>query len=100
MTGQIKGVRIANLPAITIRNMFRGMGRLLSLEYVTSRCKVSPLGARHIVKTLLVEGYLEFAELSKEPVNPYTPGKGKQRYRQIRLYKLTPKGEKLANASA
>lgn len=100
MTLQIKGVQIAGFPAITIRNMLRGVVNLLDKPFVAARCKVSTQKAKEIIETLVAEGYLEFAERSKRLTAPYTPGKEKPRYRHVDCYKLTDKGEKLARGSA
>lgn len=99
MTVQIKDVQIARISALTIRNMFRG-NELVCAEYVAQRCKVPLRRAKQIVETLVSEGYLEFDKRYKELANPYVPGKKKPRYRQVPCYKLTAKGEKLAQASA
>jgi hypothetical protein len=100
MTVQIKGVQIAGISALTIRDMFRGINELVCAEYVAQRCKVPLRRAKQIVKTLVSEGYLEFDKRYKELANPYAPGKEKPRYRDVPYYKLTAQGEKLAQASA
>lgn len=100
MTVQIKGEQIAGISAVTIRNMLRGVNELLCAEYVAARCKVPLRRAKQIVETLVSEGYLEFDNQYKELVNPYVPGKEEPRYRHVPYYKLTVKGEKLAQASA
>jgi predicted nucleotidyltransferase len=100
MTVQIKGVRIAGISALTIRNMLRGVNELVCAEYVAQRCKVPLRRAKQIVKTLVSEGYLEFDKRYKQLANPYVPGKEKPRYRHVPYYKLTVQGGKLAQASA
>jgi hypothetical protein len=100
MTLQIKGVQIARIPALTIRNMLRGVNELVCAEYVAQRCKVPLRRAKQIVKTLVSEGYLEFDKRYKVLANPYVPGKEKPRYRHVPYYKLTAQGGKLAQASA
>jgi hypothetical protein len=100
MTIQIKGVQIARISALTIRNMLRGVNELVCADYVAQRCKVPLQRAKQIVETLVSEGYLEFDKRYKELANPYVTGKEKRRYRHVPYYKLTAKGEKLAQASA
>jgi predicted nucleotidyltransferase len=100
MTVQIKGLQIARISAVTIRNMLRGVTERLCAEYVAARCKVPLRRAKQIVETLVSEGYLKFDKRYKELVNSYVPGKEKPRYRHVPYYKLTVKGEKLARASA
>lgn len=100
MTVQIKGVQIARISALTIRNMLRGVRELVCAEYVAQRCKVPLRRAKQIVEMLVSEGYLDFDKRYKELANPYVPGKEKPRYRHVPYYKLTAKGEKLAQASA
>lgn len=100
MTVQIKGVQIAGISALTIRNMLRGASELVSAEDVAQRCKIPLRRAKQIVETLVSGGYLEFDKRYKELTNPYVPGGEKPRYRRVPYYKLTAKGEKLAQASA
>lgn len=100
MTVQIKGIQIARISAVTIRDMLRRVNELLCAEYVAARCKVSLRRAKQIVKTLVSEGYLEFDRRHKVLVNPYVAGKEEPQYRHVPYYKLTAKGEKLAQASA
>jgi len=100
VTIQIKGVQIAGLPAIRIRDILRRVGHLLDAPFVAERCKVSTPRAKKIIEKLVAEGYLEFAERSRELAAPYSPRKQKPRYRYVDCYKLTKKGEKLAQGSA
>ena len=100
MTVQIKGVQIARISALAIRNMLRGVNELVCAEYVAQRCRVPLRRAKQIVNTLVSGGYLEFDKRYKELTNPYVPGKEKPRYRHVPYYKLTAQGVKLAQASA
>lgn len=100
MMVQIKGVQIAGISAVTIRNMLRGLNELLGAESVAARCKVPLRRAKQIVETLVSEGYLEFDKRYKELVNPYVLDKEEPRYRNVPSYKLTVEGEKLTQASA
>ena len=59
MTVQIKGVQIARISALTIREMLRGVNELVCAEYVARWCKVPLRRAKQIVKTLVSEGYLQ-----------------------------------------
>jgi len=74
MTLQVKGVQIARISALTIRNTLRGANELVCAEYVAQRCKVPLRRAKQIVKTLVSEGYLEFDEyvqkLNQRGTNP------------------------------
>ncbi len=56
--------------------------------------------AKQVIQELVNDGYIEFAERSRVLAYPYTPGKEKPRYRWVDYYKLTDKGDKLAQASA
>jgi hypothetical protein len=100
MTVQIKGVQIAGISDVTIRNMLRGVNELLCAEYVAERCKVSLRRGKQIVEKLVSEGYLELDKRYKELANPYVSGKEKPRCHHVPYYMLTVKGEKLAQASA
>ena len=84
MTMQIKGLQIAGLPAIAIRNMFRAVHSLLDVRFIAERCKVSTGKAKEVIKTLANDGYIEFSERSGN----------------VDYYELTEKGETLARASA
>jgi hypothetical protein len=86
MTVQIKRVQIARISALTIRNMFRGVGELVCAEYVAQRCKVPLRRAKQIVETLVSEGYLEFDKRYKEMANPYTPAR---RRRDTAIFPIT-----------
>jgi predicted transcriptional regulator len=100
MTMQIKGVQIAGLPAITVRNMLRRAHSALDEDFVSERCKLSNRLAKRIIQELVNDGYIEFSERSRVLAYPYTPGKEKPRYRSVDYYKLTEKGRKLTQASA
>src|SRR6266481_3211032 len=50
MTLQVKGVQIAKISALTIRNMLRGVNELVCPEYVAQRCKVPLRRAKQIVR--------------------------------------------------
>jgi predicted nucleotidyltransferase len=100
MTLQIKGVQIAGIPAVAIRNLLRGVNQVLYASYVADRCNVSARRAKEIIEGLVADGYLEFAERSRELTAPYRLNKDKPRYRYVDLYKLTAKGIKLCQASA
>jgi predicted nucleotidyltransferase/predicted transcriptional regulator len=84
MTMQIKGVQIAGLPAIKVRNMLRGVHSVLDQDYVAGRCNLSGRLAKQVIQELVSDGYLE--------LNDRTNG--------VDYYKLTPKGVKLSMASA
>jgi len=81
---QIKGLRIAGLPAVDVRNMLRGVHSFLDSDFVAERCKVSTPRAEEIVRALVDDGYIVFSE----------------RDRNVDYYKLTEKGDKLMQASA
>jgi len=90
MTLQAKGVQIARISALTIRNTLRGANELVCAETWPSGAKSTAAG-KTIVKTLVSEGYLEFDKRYKELANPYVPGKEKPRYRHVPYYKLRPR---------
>jgi len=100
VTVQIKGVEIAGLPAIRIRDILRRVHSLLDAPFIANRCKVSSRKAKQIIEELAAEGYLEFERSRQNLAAPYSPRKEKRRYRQVDCYKLTKKGERLARASA
>src|SRR5258706_1376233 len=100
MTMQIKGVQIAGIPAIAVRNMLRSVHHMLRVDLVAASCKLSTRRAKQVVQELVNDGYIEFAERSRELAAPYRPGTRKPRYRRVDYYKLTDKGDKLAQASA
>src|ERR1700694_1718871 len=97
---QIKGLQIAGLPAITVRNMLRTVQSALDDDFVAERCSLSGRRAKQVIQELVKAGYVEFFERSRVLAYPYTPGKEKPRYRSVDYYKLTEKGHKLAQASA
>jgi len=101
VTVQIRGVQIAGLPAIRIRDILRRVHSLLDAPFIADRCNVSARRATKIIEKLVAEGYLEFAERSRQELAaPFSPRNEKRRYRYVDCYKLTKKGEKLAQASA
>ena len=100
MTVQIKGVQIAGLPAIKVRDMLRRVHQVLDAPFVAARCKVSKRSAKKIIEMLVSDGYLEFAKRSRELAAAYAPRTEKPRYRFVDRYKVTKKGEKLSQGSA
>lgn len=100
MTLQMKGVEIAGLPALTIRNMLRRVGERLDPLFMAERCKVPRHRAKEIIKILVAEGYLEFAERSKRPEASYRSEKEKRQCCSVDYYKLTRKGIQLVRGSA
>jgi predicted nucleotidyltransferase/predicted transcriptional regulator len=100
MTMQIKGVQIAGLPAVNVRNMLRRVYSVLDVDLVAERCKVSTRQAKEVIQELVDGGYIEFSERSRVLANPYRAGREKPRYRSVDYYKLTEKGGRLAQASA
>jgi predicted transcriptional regulator len=93
---QIKGLQITGLPAIAVRKMLR---RVHFVDLVAASCELSARMAKQVIQELVNDGYIEFAERSRVLAYPYTPGKEKLRHRWVDYYKLTDKGDKLAQAS-
>ncbi len=91
MTMQIKGLQIAGLPAIVVRNMLRRVHSVLDQGFVRQRCNVSDRLAKQILQRLVSEGYIEFFSPDRVLVYPVTAGKDERRYRSINYYKLTKK---------
>jgi predicted nucleotidyltransferase len=100
VTVQIKGVQIAGLPAIKVRDMLGRVHHVLDAPFVAERCRVSKRRAKKIIEMLVSDGYLEFAERSRELAAPYAPRTEKPRYRFVDCYKLRQKGERLSQGSA
>jgi predicted nucleotidyltransferase len=98
MTMQIKGVRIAGLSAVNIRNMLQSVKSVLYVDLVAERCKLPTRRAKEVIQQLANDGYIEFSVQSR--VAEYTPGNETPRYRMVDYYQLTEKGDKLARASA
>ena len=70
MTMQMKGVQIAGMPAINVRNMLRGVDGPFSKYYVAERLHVSQREANEIIKKLVAEGYLKLDEGSAARLRP------------------------------
>jgi len=98
MTIQIKGVQIAGLPAITVRNVLRRADFVFDENFVAERCKVSVRKAKEVLAELLSDGYIECSEGSRRLISHKVGKKGPRHW--CVDYKLTAKGVRLAQASA
>ncbi len=81
---QIKGVQIAGLSGLTVRNMLRRVHRLLDANLVSRQCKVAVPEAKEVIGQLARDGFIAFSEQE----------------RGTDYYTVTKKGKKLAQASA
>jgi hypothetical protein len=72
---QIKGLQIAELPAITVRNMLRTVQSTLDDDFVAERCSLSGRRAKQVIQELVKAGYVEFSERSRVLAYPTRLGR-------------------------